>query len=70
MNFLKLKEQIVAVDNIVKVDSPRKVGPVSWQIRTLLNNVSEPIVTSIYSSEDEAKREYERIVLQLCADKE
>ena len=70
MKFIKLKEQIVSVDSIQKVESPRKFGTgIEWSIRTLLNS-AEPVINSVYSSELEARSEYERIAKQLCADKD
>lgn len=71
--FIKLKEQVVSIDSIVKVDAPRKYGTgIEWTIRTLLDSkkAAEPVINSTFTSETEAKSEYERIVKQLCADKE
>jgi len=68
--FLKLKEQVVSVDSIIKVDAPRKSAGIEWTIRTLLNSKDEPIINSSYTTEEEAKSEYDRIVKQLCANKD
>ena len=72
MNFIQLKEQTVSVDSIVKVDAPRKVGTgIEWYIRTMLDSTKSPetFLNSYYSTEEEASKDYERIVKQLCNDK-
>lgn len=69
--FIKLKDQIVKKDSILKVDAPRKYGVgIEWTIRTLMESKDEPVINSVYSSEEEAKSDYDRIVKQLCADKD
>lgn len=71
MRFIKLKEKIVSVDSIVTVDTPRKYGAIEWGIRTVLDSTksSEGVINSVYTTEEEAKQEYSRIVEQLCSDK-
>lgn len=71
MKFIKLKEQLVSIDSIVKVDKPRPTSGIEWYIRTLLDNTKtqECFITSQYNSKEEADNAYNRIVEQLCADK-
>ena len=72
MKFIKLKEQIVNADSIIKVDYPKKVSAgIEWSIRTLLDTTKtqESLIYSTYTSEATAVSEYERIVNQLCSDK-
>lgn len=71
MKFIKLKDQIVNADTIVKVDCPRKTAGLEWYIRTLFDTTKteEVFVNSLYNTEEEAKSEYNRIVEQLCSDK-
>lgn len=70
MKFIKLKERIVSVDSIIKIEQPVPSG-VNWQIRTVLDTAKtqEPVMFSMYNTEDEAKNEYSRIVEQLCSNK-
>lgn len=71
MKFIKLKDQIVNADTIVKVDCPRKTAGLEWYIRTLFDTTKteEVAIKSLYSNEQEARSDYNRIVEQLCSDK-
>lgn len=70
MRFIELKDKVVSTDSIIKVEQPKLSG-VNWQIRTVLDatKTQEPVIFSMYNSEDEAKNEYSRIVEQLCSNK-
>lgn len=70
--FIKLKDQVVSVDSIVKVEAPIRTTGIEWRMRTLLDSgkTLEHLITSFYSTKEEAQKEYDRIVAQLCADKE
>lgn len=68
--FIRLKEQIVNVNTIIKVDQPRSTGSgVDWYIRTLIDSTVSPenYIQSFYSSEQEAKEAYNKIIEQLCS---
>lgn len=66
--FIKLKEQVLNVDTIVKVDQPRATQGVEWYVRLLLNptTTQETFVNNFYSSQEEAVQAYDKIVKQLC----
>ena len=36
--FIKLKDQIVSTDSIVKVEAPIRTTGIEWRIRTLLDS--------------------------------
>ena len=68
--FIKLKDQIVNVNTIIKVDQPRATASgVDWYIRTLIDATVSPenYIQSFYSSEQEAKEAYNKIIEQLCS---
>lgn len=67
MKFIKLKDQIINAETIVKVDQPRSTAGVEWYIRTLLDitKTEEAYIKTMYSNKDEACSAYERIVQQL-----
>ena len=69
--FIKLKEQLVSVDSIIRIDEPKKSGDIDWVIKTILDSTKtqSSVINSMYSSETEARQDYNRIVAQLCADK-
>ena len=66
--FIQLKEQIVNVNSIVKVDQPRSATGVDWYIRTVLDTATtqEPYIQSFYQTEDDARKAYSKIMEQLC----
>ena len=66
--FIKLKEQVLNVDTIVKVDQPRATQGVEWYVRLLLNptTTQETFVNNFYGSQEEAVQAYDKIVKQLC----
>lgn len=70
--FIKLKDQVVAMDSIIKVEAPIKTTGIEWRMRTILDSgkTLEHLITSFYSTKEEAEKDYNRIVAQLCADKE
>ena len=68
--FIRLKEQIVNVNTIIKVDQPRPTASgVDWYIRTLIDATVSPenSIQSFYTSEQEAKDAYSKILEQLCS---
>ena len=71
MKFIKLRDQIINAETIVKVDQPRATQGIEWYIRTLLDTTKteESFIKTMYTSETEARDAYERIVSQLCEDK-
>lgn len=66
--FIQLKDQIVNVNSIVKVDQPRSTSGVDWFIRTVLDTATtqEPYIQSFYSNEQDARTAYSKIMEQLC----
>lgn len=66
--FIQLKDQIVNINSIVKVDQPRSASGVDWYIRTVLDTATtqEPYIQSFYTSEQEARTAYTKIMEQLC----
>lgn len=66
--FIQLKDQIVNVNSIIRVDQPRSASGIDWYIRTVLDTAStqEPYIQSFYQSEQDAKNAYSKIMEQLC----
>lgn len=68
--FIKLKNQIVNVNTIIKVEEPRSTASgIDWYIRTLIDTTvcPENYIQSFYGSEQEAKEAYSKITEELCS---
>lgn len=68
--FIKLKDQVINADSIIEIEKPKMNG-IDWWIRTSLDlsKTKKETINMSFSSEQEAKAEYDRIVAQLCSDK-
>ena len=65
--FIQKKDTIVNTNSIVRVDQPRTASGIDWYIRTVLDTATtqEPYIQSFYSTEEEAKNAYSKIIEQL-----
>lgn len=69
--FIKLKNQVVNTDSVVEVEKPTQCG-IEWWIKVALDlsKTSKGSINTYFNTEQEANAEYDRIVAQLCADKD
>ena len=70
MKFIEMQEKLINAASIISVEKPKLSG-IDWIVEMILDSSksSKTNVTNYYETENEAKKDYSRIVAQLCSDK-
>lgn len=66
--FIKVKNQIINANNLVKIQEPSSISGMDWFIKAELDPkcCEVPVLSVYYDNKEEALKEYNKILEQLC----